>query len=335
MSTFEIKNVVANISKVPTDWIYKHYYKLFSTDDKSKNIMNQPFDGRIIKVRSLSSRDTTPSLCFYYKDGKYKWKDFSTGNGGDVIDFVMVLYNKHKTEVEEIIISSYEQFLENGGIQTDQPKVDKPNTEYIINVARHNPISLEFWHQFGISIETLNKFGVRKVDNYSIRKDGRIVYSYCGMTFGYYNIEKHPYQIYNPNNSSVAKYITLDPKYLIGYSQLEFKSDTCIIVSGLKDLMAIYELGLDAEYVAPSSETSLLGPEIIDMLKSHYKNILCIFDNDIAGLKAMRRYTVFYDIPYLKISIGKDLAENAKHHKADFLKIFYAFNINKKINTNE
>lgn len=333
MSTFEIKNVIADISKVPVDWIYKHFYRNFSQDEKCKNIISQPFDGRIIKVRSLTARDTNPSLCFYYKEGKYKWKDFSTGNGGDVIDFVMCLYNKYKTQAEEIIIDAYEQFLENGGIQVDSPKVNKVYTEYIINITRHNPISLEFWHKFGIRLETLNKFNVRKIDNYTIRKDGIISYSYSGLNFGYYNTGQSPYQIYNPTNINSAKYITLDSKYVIGSSQLKYKSDTCIIVSGLKDLMAIDELELDAEYVAPSSETSLLSPETIDMLRSHYPNILCMFDNDVAGLKAMRRYTVLYDIPYIRINLAKDLAENAKFHKRDFLKTLYAFEINKKINT--
>lgn len=326
-----MKNLVTDISEVPEAWIYKYYYEKYSTLDPPGNIIIQPFDGRIIKTRSLKNNDSNPSLCFYFKNGKYYWNDFSSGQGGDAIWFVSHILNKTYPAASICIIIEYEKFLENGGIfdsiDLNSVKVNKPSYQLIIE--KFSIVALDWWNLPKISLSTLNRFKVKELKNYNVIK-GNQSYTYGGFCFGFFS-SSGAYQLYSPLTQR-NKYININTDYLIGSDQLEFKSNTCIIKSGLKDIMAIIDLNLDAEYVASSSETSILSIHKINFLRSHYKNILCMLDNDAAGIKAMKRYEKVYGIKSVHIQLEKDTAENTRHYSPDYLRGVYSFEINKKLN---
>lgn len=332
MSEYNMKNLTVSIDKIPTSWIYKHYYTLFSKDDRSLKLINQPFDGRTIKVKSIVNRDSDPSLCFYFKNGRYLWKDFSSGLGGDAIDFVAYLYNKFRPGAESQIVAEYE-FSIDAGISIDAPDIKIIKKDYKLGCATFDNRSLEFWKSFKIRLETLRKFDVRQLKFYDIIGDDGTCTTYNNSCFGFFS-KKGPYKIYQPLelNAYGSKYITIDSSYVIGSDQLEFKKPYCGIISGLKDIMAIDELDLEIEYVAPTSESSLLKSDFVTMLKSKYRYVFTMFDNDVAGIKAMQRYKKIYDIPYVRINLLKDLAENNKHHDLKFLRPYYAKLINDNLN---
>lgn len=332
--SFNIGKIIASIDKVPDIWIYRHYYRMNAKDDASKNSINQPFDGRIIKVRSLFNRDSNPSLCFYYKNGSYLWQDFSAGKGGDSVDFVAYIYNKFRKPTEEQIILAYENFLETGGLLEEQPQIEILKYDYHLYCTTFDNRSLNFWKSYKIKLETLNKFDVRFIHHYALTSDKGTRDFYNNYSFAYYS-KKGPYQIYQPeemNGGNTSKYITIDSSYLIGENQLKFNKPYCAIVSGLKDLMAVDQLDLNFECVASTSESTLLSLSKINILKSKYKKVFTILDNDLTGIKSMQRYLKVYDIPYVRMNLLKDLALNSKTHDEKFLKEYYAKVINSKIN---
>lgn len=325
---YSMKNLVTHISEVPIAWIYKTYYLKCCGNTTT---FSQPFDGRIIKVKSLVSRDTEPSLCFFYKNGTYYWKDFSTGKGGDAIDFVCYALNKTYSASETGVMTEYENFLNNGGefdeINLKELKASK--AQYVLEAKAWGIKELDWWKEYQTLLPTLNDYKVRPLDCYTVIKAG-VSTKYKGHFYAFYG-SKGPYQIYQPEIKH-AKYIYINTNYLIGRDQLKFKSDTCIIKSGLKDILAIQSLNLNAEYVAGTSETTLISKEDIDFLKSKYKYLLCMLDNDAAGIRAMRRYKAVYGINSVLIKINKDTADNLKEHKKEFLTSFYTMQINKKLN---
>lgn len=303
-------------------------------DDASRNSINQPFDGRIIKVRSLFNRDTNPSLCFYYKNGSYLWQDFSSGRGGDPVDFVGYIYNKYRKPTEETIILAYESFLETAGLLEEQPQIEISKCNYDLHCTTFDTRSLNFWKLYKVKLETLNKFDVRLLHHYTIKSNKGIRDFYNNFSFAYYS-KKGPYQIYQPeelNDENRSKYITIDSSYLIGGDQLKFNKPYCAIVSGLKDLMPLDQLDLNFECVASNSESTLLSSSRIDMLKSKYKKVFTMLDNDLTGIKSMQRYLKVYNIPFVRVNLLKDLALNSKTHEEKFLREFYAKLINLKIN---
>lgn len=335
--TFKICDIVSDINQVPESWIYKYYYELyFNINTSQKRYINQPFDGRIIKVQSFKNRDSDPSLCFYYKNDHYLWYDFSYGQGGDCVQFVATIYSKTREVSKLKIMTEYEQFLQNGGEYNNinVPYIQKCKPKFIAERKCFELYDLNYWADIGVDIEALNYFNIRRLSKYDIVRN-TIFNTFTGFNFGFYTNEGKLYQIYQPH--SKPKYINVDTSYLIGRDQLKFESDTCIIISGLKDIIAITAIDLDAEYVSGSSESTLISADDMKFLRSKYKNILCMLDNDSAGIKAMMKYKAVYNIPYVKVNLQKDLADNNKYYlpNADgkqWLQKCYSFHIDKKIN---
>lgn len=323
---YNLQNVVSDIEEVPASWVYKNYYKRLTQTN-----INQPFDGRIIKVKSVRNRDSDPSLCFFYKDGKYLWRDFSQGIGGNFIKFVAYHFNKTNGTAVSLITHDYERYIEGDGEIEEEnindSLINKP--EFKINFDVYDENSLKFWDMFKIGIETLNRFNVRRSTGYRIKK-GNKNYDFGGMIFAFM-CKEGPYQLYQPYSTS-GKYINIKTDYLIGSEQLEFKSNVCIIQSGLKDIMASTELDLNIEYVAPPSENTMISKDKMEWLKSKYKFLLTMFDNDKEGIKAMIRYKNAYNLPYVHMKLKKDSAENNSNYSIDFLKHCYTEEINKKLN---
>ncbi len=99
--------------------------------------------------------------------------------------------------------------------------------------------------------------------------------------------------------------------YIQGSEQLK-GHDYLVIASSLKDLMALKSLKLSIDVVAPDSENTMIKNEVIEEYSRRYKKIITIFDNDDAGLRAMKKYQEHYDIPYVHLKMSKDLADAVK-----------------------
>ncbi len=329
MVVFNMNNLKIDISDIPESWIYKYY------SEKHNRTIRQPFDGRIIKIKSFSNRDSDPSLCIYYNEnkGKYFWKDHSSGASGDVINFVSNLISKTYSVTLQTIIKDYERFIDEGGNLDEYDDSDikvGDNSRFEAVIKAYKVKELDFWRQWKISNTTLSKFNVIPLDYYILHKNEFSIKNKDELMFGFYCRNHELYQIYQPGKK--PKYLNTKVNYLIGRDQLRFQNDTCIIVSGLKDLMALYMLGLKIEIVAPRSENTLIKSDDIEFLKSRYKYVITMFDNDEPGIKAMKRYQNVYNIPYIHINLEQDLAKNSKRYNFDFLINHYTIYINKKIN---
>ena len=95
--------------------------------------------------------------------------------------------------------------------------------------------------------------------------------------------------------------------YIQGMDQLKFNKPYLIITSSLKDGMCLKKFRYPVEFISPDSEGSVIREEVIRNLKTKYKGIACMFDNDTAGNKAMEKYKELYDIPSLLLPMEKDL----------------------------
>lgn len=321
--TYDMSRILT-LADVPDGWIYKDFYKYATGRD-----INQPLDGRTIKIRSFISRDTIPSLCLYVEKGKYRWRDFSTGKGGDTLDFVMNILNKELPQAIDIVLSKYNKFISEGS-KYEVIVNDLPETTYKLFPTLYTKPYLSYWSQYCIGIQALNKFKVRCLPEYVMYRGGGQLGKFCGHFYAYYEDSGHAYQIYRPGYD--PKYINIRSDYLIGLDQLEGKSDTLVIASGMKDLLALSVIGLSLEIVAlPTGEAHLLDSDTIALMKDSYKNIITILDNDKTGISSMKRYEKVYGIPYVWIDLCKDLAENNKTHDLNYLKSKYTQLIDKKI----
>lgn len=193
-------------------------------------------------------------------------------------------------------------------------KVEKTNTLLKISKKRRDFClkDLKYWGQYDITQSTLEFFGVEPLEyywfNYSRFKPETITYSYeFGNGFR---------DIYSPLNLKFKWPCsnTKANKHIYGLKQLPKTGDLLFIVSSLKEVMFLYELGITA--IAPQSESTFIPEELLNNLKLRFKEIIILFDFDKAGCLHALKHSTTYNLKRLKfcpvmISYyeGKDLTD--------------------------
>ena len=257
------------LSKVTEYDIYARYLGQF----KVGYIYNSPF-----------RKDKNPSFGIFLsrKSGRLLFKDHGNGECGDVIKFVSLVtgINNYNDLLNRIIKDM--QITNNTVLHST--KEYKNNNETVISVVRQDwtNIDIDYWSQFHISIDTLKKFSVSSIKYYlcdgivkGIYKDENPMYAY--------KVYDH-FKIYRPLADKYTKWRNNLGVYDIqGYKQLPEKGDLLIITKSLKDVMCLYEMGYNA--ISPSSESTFITSDVIDILKLRFKRILICFDRDPSGCK--------------------------------------------------
>ena len=263
------------LSKVTEYDIYARYIGQF----KIGFIYNSPF-----------REDKNPSFGIFRsrKSGKLLFKDHGNGECGDVIKFVELYTGL--TNYNDILnrIVTDMSITNNTKLKSTKQYESK---DTVIGVVRQDwtDVDKQYWSQFGITKETLIKFNVSSIKYYlcdgvvkGIYKDENPMYAY--------KVYDH-FKIYRPLADKYTKWRNnLTPYDIQGYEQLPKKDDLLIITKSLKDVMCLYEMGYTA--ISPSSESTFLTPDVIDVLKRRFKRILICFDRDIPGVKNMRKISL-------------------------------------------
>lgn len=308
--------------------MFEHYCKL---DEK--------LTGQDIKIKSVfNPKEKTPSMCIYVypKTGRYVYKDFSTGNGGSGVALVQKLFHLDFYHASAKILEDYNNYLllNNGDAhRITEFKIRSKFTVTSHVIRKWNARDQKFWSEFNISSGLLEHYNVKPLSSYTMSKeeDGELKSLEIKglMLYGYFTNEGVLYKIYQPKVKE-HKFIKIKD-YLQGSDQLT-DGDCLIIASSLKDAMVMQSLGLKCNFIVPDSENTPIKPAVIEDLKSKYRVILTLFDNDDAGIAAMKKYKELYDINYVYFDLEKDVADAVKMHSAVVVRKKLVPLINTKLN---
>tara|TARA_R100001086_G_scaffold198857_1_gene115148 strand:- start:3227 stop:4192 length:966 start_codon:yes stop_codon:yes gene_type:complete len=255
-------------------------------------------------ISPLRDDDTNESFAlFEARDGTFKYHDFGTGETGDVFALVAGLYGCTYQEALAKVNSDFGL-----GFNGEKPKdlqiqkripVIKPKRK--LQVTTKKTLSnrgKRYWDQYHITQSVLDLYNVREVEWLHF-DDKSFMPSSLAFDYRIGNYHK----IYQPYNSKY-KFISSYPRtYVEGFLQLKYKSDTLIITKSLKDVMCLYILGWEA--ISPKSENTPISDFILNKLKSKYKYIYLLFDNDNAGKLGANRY----DFPEIYMKSAKDISD--------------------------
>ena len=260
------------------------------------SIMERYYGGKIelgVTYTSPFRKDRNPSFAFHSsRSGKYKYIDFATGESGDCFDFVMKLYNCRFKDSLKLINQDFNLGLGNEIKISLERKLEAP--VYIkekpivqIDVQSYTEQDTKYWAQFGITIETLKKFRVYSASKYWINKKLIGLYRNNDPVYAYFFPKTKHLKIYRPlTKNKRNKWVgNTDRDDIQGLDQLEYKSDSIILTSSLKDVMVLYTLGLEA--IALNSEGARPTPHLLEVL-CKYKYRYVLYDNDEAGIKYAR-----------------------------------------------
>jgi hypothetical protein len=305
------KNLISDLSDIPTGWPFEHYLGL-----------SEILDGQDVKIRSIVNiKERTPSMCIYFNiiTGRYCFKDFSSGNGGDSVELVKILFNLTRGQSAMKIIEDYNQYVLNN--DSNPIKEYKVYSRYKVTdyeIRHWTTIDQKYWIKFNIGSRLLEKYNVAPLQYYVMTKednDGKeSSITIKGLSlYGYFKDDGTLYKIYQPKVSD-KKFIKVK-NYIQGFDQLKYDKKYLVITSSLKDLMTFERLKLNnVELIAPDSENTLIPESMLKHVMLKYKKIFVLFDNDEAGIRSMKKYKEKYNFDYIILNMEKDLSDSVKIH---------------------
>jgi hypothetical protein len=141
------------------------------------------------------------------------------------------------------------------------------------------PSHITFWKSFGYSGQQIKDMFIFPLLYGFV--NNRQIYKHSKDDIGFiYYFPDNSQKLYFPFRKSGQKFIT-DSKYIQGYNLLPEKGDVLIITKSYKDIGVVNNLGYPA--ISPQSETSWIPEDIMKDLRSRFKTIYLLFDNDKAG----------------------------------------------------
>jgi len=310
------------LSKITEYDIFKTYCSNFKEVDKLfvselRKDRNPTCKVFVNEVGSLIYKDYNGEShnCFTYVRAKY---GCSFNNALNIINKDFNLNFKISWDSNKSISTNSSPTITNQKFEVKINKITKKRRNWLKE-------DLDYWGKYDITQSTLDFFNVEPLEyywiNYSRFKPETITYSYefgCGYR-----------DIYSPHNLQGFKWPcsnTKADKHIYGLRQLPKTGDLLFIVSSLKEVMFLYELGIIA--IAPQSESTFIPQHIIDNLKERFKEIIILFDFDKAGCNHSLKHSIKFNLKRLKfcpvmISYyeGKDLTDCYVKDKEKILKL--------------
>lgn len=306
-------NIISAITEVPIEWVFEYYLNL-----------NERLVGQDIKILSVfNPKDKVPSMCVYFKDNSYKFKDFSSSYQGDNIELVKYMFNlEHRWQAAQKITNDYHDYVSLNSRRSNYETVVQDRFKVVDYEIRHwKEHDQTYWTKFHISSKMLDFYNVSPLEHYVMEKiisegQTKSFVNKNGYMYGFFKNDGTLYKIYKPLDKE-RKFVKVQ-NYIQGSEQLTFDKKYLVIASSLKDLMAFKKLNInDIEVIAPDSENTMLAETTMSKLIRQYKKIFIIFDNDDAGINAAKRYNSKYDIPYIVLPLEKDIAASVEKYGID------------------
>lgn len=319
---FNIKNMVHDIKCVPETWIFEHFCKL-----------KEKLTGQDVKIKSLfNPKDKVPSMSIYTKDNGYRFNDFSTGKKGSAVDLIKHLKDLSYYDACQHIVQSYNDYvLKNKDYQISEIKQQGRYKVSSYNFRSWTTQDQYFWTQFNIGSKLLDEYQVKPLSSYTMTKENSEVTITGNYIYGYFKKDGTLYKLYQPK--TIDKKFIKVKSYLQGTEQCNVVNRHLLIVSSLKDIMAIRSLKLsNLNIVAADSENTMIDEQTMQEFIETYDTVIIMFDNDTAGIEAMRLYKQKYPmIQVALLDMSKDPADSIKDFGAREVRTRIVPILNKKL----
>lgn len=285
--TFEPINLTKELilSRVSEERILSHYLGLPIKKGLYRNPLRQ---------------DAKPTASFFKSktNGRIMFKDFGTGYCGDFVSIVMTKFNCSYYKALQIIANDFgiikrQDLPKNKCLKKwDEEKFEDTGGAIIqVEIKDFTENDLQWWAKYGISQSTLKKFRVYSCKNvflngnlFEMVLDNQYVYGY----YGGIKQDIEQWRIYHPKKNKFKWISNWKGSYIQGAKQLlKAGGDLLIIQKSLKDVMCLYEFGIQS--IAPCSENLFVSNTVLTKLKKKYKRIIVWYDTDIPGINNLRK----------------------------------------------
>ncbi len=294
--------------------IFTHYLEPFSNGKRLRS-------GNLIK--SPLREEKHPSFNIYlpkgasHRDG-WRFKDFA-GEGGDCFAFVMQFFHLTFPEALQKIAADFHLDNLQSEFHHSSPE-SKPKKEivmgnnYSITVKDFSVKELDFWLQYGITQEELQKFNVVSLASYTTKnKDGK-EYTFRSNETSFIFAYQHDggVKLYKPHDKQFRfQHLGTKPEnFIFGFDKLPEAGEILFLTGGEKDVLSLTAHGFNA--ISLNSETANLDSAVVNQLKLRFKNLIVLYDNDETGLKQSEKISKqhqFKRILLPSMENGKDISD--------------------------
>lgn len=244
-------------------------------------------------INSPLRQDRRPSFGLYSTDGKrIYYTDLSTRDRGGLFD---LLGNMWKCSYKEVLIrinKDIPNFNNNTNIRTYTPctikstNIYNKSTDLQCKIRNWRNYDIKYWNLYGISLEWLKYAEVYPISHKIVIKDNNR-YVFTADKYAYAYVEhkegKVTLKIYQPFNTNGYKWSSnIDRSVWSLWTKIPKYGTNLIISSSVKDCLNIM-CNCKIPSICLQGEGYLPKPHIMEELKSRYKNIIVLFDNDFTN----------------------------------------------------
>ena len=163
-----------------------------------------------------------------------------------------------------------------------------------------NFLDLNYWKQFNVIINPLTEDNIYPVERYYINGECKYQYKPSDPCYAYYFKEDGTKKLYFPNRKKGQVRFIGNSNVIQGLSSLSPQGEILIITKSYKDVRSLNSFGVNS--IAPQSESVLIDKELFIDLYNRFDNIYTLFDWDITGIQAAKKYKKEYSLEPLFIT---------------------------------
>jgi hypothetical protein len=262
-------------------------------------------------------RDNTPGCTFFYNpSGKLIFRDFAKGSF-DCFDIAGMRTGLEKSELIHCIASDMgsgqRKQWQHESYSYSPTAYESIETSIECAFTPFIEKDFQYWAQFGINEETLNRYEVKRVSQANI--NGKTWYLKNALDVCYQYTNEGRVKLYRPFARKEKKFRNnYIESTLPGYERLPERGAKLFITKAEKDMMTLATMGANA--LSLKSETSTnLPQDKVDSIMRRFDRIYVWLDADTVGRHRTEVLENKYGfIPlYHDASFGKDLSDIYKN----------------------
>lgn len=241
-------------------------------------------------INSPLRQDRKPSFGIFMKDGTIFFKDFSTGESGNIYSLLSLIWGLSK---EDTFKKIYDDILNNKNgksIHLEKKQINISQKSYCkidVKTRDWEQHDIGYWNSYGISLEWL-KFAevypvkliiIEKNNSQKIYKADEYSYAYVEHKEGVTTIK-----VYQPFNKHNFKWRSgHDSSVLSLWTKIPQNGNIVCICSSLKDALCLWaNTGIPS--IAVQGEAYDISDTAINELKRRFKHVCVCYDNDPPGI---------------------------------------------------
>lgn len=242
-------------------------------------------------INSPIRKDNHPSFGLKVIKDKVIYKDFSTGESGDIYQLLCILFDLNFSSLMRKIQEDFNN-EENIRFITKKRVSSDKGVKFNVKIRKWKKHDIDYWGQYGLEPDFLEKCFVFPIE--------KIFFEQIDGTFDIVPAEKYAYvYVENKDNKTTLKiYQPYSKKYkwLSNHNSsvidlwflLPEKGDLLIITSSRKDAMTILRHS-EIPSISLQGEHTELKESVANELKMRFKHIIVLYDNDFLSVSNVGR----------------------------------------------